>query len=139
MLFRSKRVLLGHSLGNAVMLDAAKSLPQPLPMVIHAGFTSAREIAIETGLLHPVVSKLISPLLPDVWNNEETLSGLNSRVLILHGDRDDVIPPEMASRLAKAAGSRAQMQIHAGVGHDDIFLETSAAEWDSLVQWANSL
>jgi pimeloyl-ACP methyl ester carboxylesterase len=132
----SKRVMIGHSLGNAVMLEAAKSMQKPLPMVIHAGFTSAREIAVETGLLHPMLSSLLAPWLPDLWNNEQTLSALNSKVLIVHGDRDEVVPPDMATRLARAAGDKARLQIQPGVGHDDIFLQASDADWGPVVQWA---
>jgi fermentation-respiration switch protein FrsA (DUF1100 family) len=125
-------VLIGHSLGNAVMLDVAKNLhPAPLGLVVHAGFTSAREMAIRAGL----VSNLVAFLLPDLWNNEQALSGAGPRLLVLHGEKDAVVPAAMGRRLATAAGSRSEFKSFAGLGHDDFYLQPSAAEWDPIIEF----
>jgi pimeloyl-ACP methyl ester carboxylesterase len=129
-------VLIGHSLGNAVMLDVASTLqPVPSGIVIHAGFTSAREMAIQSGL----VSALVAKILPDLWDNERALAGSGPPLLVLHGERDDVIPLAMGRRLAQAAGARADFQALAGIGHDDFYASPSKQEWDPIVGFVASI
>lgn len=126
-------VLVGHSLGNAVMLDAVPLLrPAPSGVVVHAGFTSAREFAVRERLVSP----LLAQLLPDLWDNAAALARPGPEVLVLHGEQDDVIPAEMGRRLAQAAGARARFQAFAGLGHDQFYLDPTAQEWNPVIAFA---
>ena len=131
------RVLIGHSLGNAVMLDAAGSLrPVPSGIVIHAAFTSAREMAIQSGMVSAVVAKF----LPDLWDNEAALVAGGPPLLVLHGEQDDVIPPAMGRKLAQVAvGRRAEFKILAGIGHDDFYTKPSNQEWGPIFRFVASV
>ena len=134
----TSHVVVGHSLGNAVMLDALADLsPAPSGVVVHAGFTSAREYAVRAGL----VSSPVAFLLPDLWNNEAAISGVGRAgaiVLVMHGDHDEVIPTAMGRRLAEAAGPRSHLHIALGAGHDDFYLRPSIQEWQPLLNFVSA-
>ena len=126
------RFVLGHSLGNAVMLDALPTLsPEPQGVLVHAAFTSAREMAVQTGL----ASRWLARLLPDVWDNQQAMARPGPAVLVLHSDADEVIPPEMGLRLADAAGARANFQRLSGLAHDALFLQPSVQEWQPMIDF----
>ena len=129
-------VLVGHSLGNAVMLDAAPLLrPAPTALVVHAAFTSAREFAVRSGL----VNGLVAELMPDLWDNEAALAEPGPPVLVLHGAQDEVIPAAMGRKLAQAARGRAQFKLLARTGHDGFYLRPSAQEWDPVIAFATAV
>jgi alpha-beta hydrolase superfamily lysophospholipase len=129
-------VVIGHSLGNAVLLDAApQMLPAPSGIVVHAAFTSAREHAVRTGL----VAAWLAPLLPDMWDNEAALSPSGPPMLVLHGDQDDVIPAAMGQHLAAAAGRRAEFKLLAGVGHDQLYEAPSDQEWNPILAFVDAV
>jgi alpha-beta hydrolase superfamily lysophospholipase len=126
------RFVLGHSLGNAVMLDALRALqPPPAGVVVHAGFTSAREMAVQTGLAAP----WLASLLPDLWDNEAAISQMPLRTLVVHGDADEVIPPQMGQRLAEAAGPQAHFLGLPGVQHDSLYEHPTAQEWQPILDF----
>ena len=126
------RYVLGHSLGNAVMLDALHALqPQPAGVVVHAGFTSAREMAVQTGLASPWLARV----LPDLWDNEAAMAGHGPQTLVMHGDADEVIPAQMGARLAEAAGPRAQFLSLRGIQHDTLYEHPSAQEWQPIIEF----
>lgn len=128
-------VVIGHSLGNAVMLDAAPRLrPAPSGIVVHAGFTSAREFAVGSGMVSPWLAQL----LPDLWDNAAALAPPGPAVLVVHGDRDEVIPARMGRQLADAAGSRSQWKMLVGVSHDQIYQRPSASDWDPILAFVDT-
>ncbi len=127
--------VLGHSLGNAVMLDALHALqPQPAGVVVHAGFTSAREMAIQTGL----AASWMAGLLPDVWDNEIAIGQTGRQMLVMHGDADEVIPPQMGMRLAHAAGPHAHFLGLPGIKHDSLYLSPTPREWQPIVNFVKA-
>ena len=88
---------------------------QPDLLVLVSPFLSMRAMAAQK---YPAVPTLLLryPLRTDL-----VLPGLSSdvRVLMLHGDRDDLIPLQQAQALARLA-PRAQLQVVPGAGHGDI-------------------
>jgi len=111
-----RRVALGFSLGSAVLADALGDLqPPPHAVVIGAGFASAREMAVSTGL----VPGWAAWVLPDVWNTERALAGIGPPLLIVHSRNDELIPAEQASRLCRAARGPRRMVLLDGMLHDD--------------------
>jgi alpha-beta hydrolase superfamily lysophospholipase len=130
------RVLIGHSLGNAVMLDSSARLqPAVSGIVVHAGFTSARDYAVHAGMVSPWLARL----LPDLWDNEAALTRPGPTVLVLHGDRDEVIPLAMGRRLAEASSPRSLLKVLPGVGHDGFYLAPAAQEWDPIIDFVRGL
>jgi hypothetical protein len=115
-----------------VLLDVLPALrPGPAGVVVHAGFTSAREMATQTGLVAP----WLAALLPDLWDNEVAIANPGPATLVMHSETDEVIPSQMGVRLAGAAGPRARFVGLRGIRHDSLYLDADAREWQPIVNF----
>jgi hypothetical protein len=111
----SRRFVLGFSLGSAVLLEVAPRLqPPPQGLIVAAGFASAREMAVVTGL----VPRWAAWLLPDLWNNERQIARVALPLLIVHGRGDELIPAQDALRLCRAARAPRRLVLVDGLSHD---------------------
>jgi fermentation-respiration switch protein FrsA (DUF1100 family) len=133
--------VLGFSLGSAVLLDVAGGLrPAPDGIVVGAGFASAREMAVATG----VVPGWLAWALPDVWNNEARVSGLAAlplppALLIVHSRSDEVVPVGQAHRLCEAARGARRLVLLDGMSHDGPLMPGKAeAFWRPVVDFVRS-
>lgn len=131
-----RHVVLGHSLGSGILLDVARRFdPQPDGYVIAAGFSSARQAAVQTGR----VPAWAAWLLPDPWNNAARASQLARPLLVVHSRDDAVIAPRHAEHLARAA-----RQLHALVMLDAmphnaaIVPDHIAAFWSPILRFVHA-
>lgn len=122
---------LGFSLGSAVLIDAAAQLrPRPDGLVIAAGFASAREMAVATGLVAPWAAWA----LPDLWNNEKRLADIDLPLLIVHGRNDEVVPVEHAYRLRAAARGPHRLVVLDDLLHDAPLDPVASAKfWNTVI------
>jgi fermentation-respiration switch protein FrsA (DUF1100 family) len=133
----ARRVVLGFSLGSAVLLDVAGWLrPAPDGIVVGAGFASAREIAVATG----VVPSLLAWALPDVWNSEARVGELAAPpLLIVHSRGDEVVPVGQARRLCEAARGPRRLVWLDGVSHAGPLMPGKAETfWRPVVDFVRS-
>ena len=101
-------VYIGRSLGGGAVCDLARRRP-PAAMVLISTFTSVTAFAHR--YLMPGV------LVRDPFDNLSALAAHTGPVLIIHGDRDEIIPYRHALKLhAAATGSRL---ITYACGHND--------------------
>jgi pimeloyl-ACP methyl ester carboxylesterase len=107
-----KRVLFGRSLGTGLAVPLALQV-QPDLTVLASPYASVRALAAE---VYPwVPSALLRyPLLTD-----EALAHLGTPVLLVHGERDDLIGPHHSEALKKAHPP-ARLHIVKGAGHNDL-------------------
>jgi alpha-beta hydrolase superfamily lysophospholipase len=111
----SRRVLLGTSLGAAVLLDAIADLEPACDGVVLVGpFTSARDLAV----LHGRVPHWLAWLLPDLYDNVAAIQRLTKPVLIVASVRDSVFPIAGVDRLFAAAAEPKQLARLEHTGHD---------------------
>ena len=122
-------VYLGESLGGAVALGLALEHP-PAGLILQSAFTSVRDLA---RLHYPLVPP---PLVPDAYPSLRRISGLTAPLLLLHGDRDGIVPLMHGEALAEEAPGHKRMHVLAGVGHNDL-IARSGNEWASTIAaWA---
>ena len=94
------RVLLGTSLGAAVLLDVIADLQTGVDGVVLVGaFTSARDLAVRAGR----APRALSFLVPNLYDNVAAVRRLTQPLLIVHSARDEVFPIDHAERLLEAA------------------------------------
>ncbi|RJO69267.1 alpha/beta hydrolase [Nocardia panacis] len=119
-------VYLGKSLGGGVMVELARAVP-PAALVLMSTFTGLRDAA------RSIYPYLPSPLVPDAYPSLRRIRDLRAPVLIMHGDRDELLPLRHAERLYAAAPEPKRLAIFPGAGHNDLIV-TAAERWLDLIQ-----
>jgi fermentation-respiration switch protein FrsA (DUF1100 family) len=104
---------LGESLGAAVAIELASEHP-PAGLVLQSPFTSIRDMA---RLHYPFIPRA---LVPDAYPSLRLIRALDVPLLIVHGDRDEIVPALHAEALYDAATAPKRLEILAGVGHNDV-------------------
>jgi fermentation-respiration switch protein FrsA (DUF1100 family) len=127
------RVLyLGESLGGAVALRLALE-QRPAGVILQSAFTSVRDMARKH---YPFIPPA---LVPDAYPSLEAIARLEAPLLVLHGDRDDIVPPMHGEALLEAAPGPKRLHVFAGAGHNDL-LAVAGAEWAATIAgWARGL
>jgi uncharacterized protein len=118
-------VYLGESLGGAVALELAVEHP-PAGLVLQSAFTSVRDMA---GLHYP---SLPGALVPDAYPSLRLVRRLRAPLLVIHGERDDIVPAEHGRALYDAAPDPKLLRVFPDAGHNDL-IATAGEEWASTV------
>ncbi len=109
-------VFFGQSLGAAVATELAVR-EECLALVLEAPFASIREMARVVFPLLP-----IGPLLRTRYDVAEKIKAVKAPVLVLQGDRDEVIPVEQGKKVFAAASAPKEFYTVRGAGHNDTFI-----------------
>lgn len=107
-------VLFGRSLGAAVAVQMASDFPCA-GLMLEAPFTSVRDMARKH---YPVLGHVF-PLRVH-YDSMAKITGIHVPLLILHGDRDSIVPLEQGKRLFDAANEPKTFFVIQGAGHNDI-------------------
>ena len=102
-------VVHGASLGGAVAAATAAARPARA-LILQGAFTSLPDMFGRFG-----VPGLLAR---DRFDTLAAVRAYKGPVLIFHGDRDEIVPYDHATRLAAAAGARAQLSVVACADHD---------------------
>ena len=127
------RVLyLGESLGGAVALELALERP-PAGLVLLSTFTGVREL----GRLHyPFVP---TALVPDAYPTLRRIRELHAPLLVLHGERDDIVPLSHGRTLFESASGPKRMHVFPGLGHNDLVPLVGAELARVIASWVSGL
>jgi uncharacterized protein len=127
---RARVFYLGESLGGAVAPQLALERP-PAGLVLLSAFTGVRELAC---LHYPFVP---SALVPDAYPALRRIRELHTSLLVLHGDRDEIVPLSQGRELFEAAPGPKRIQVFAGLGHNDL-VPLAGAEFARIIAaWAS--
>lgn len=124
-------VLFGESLGSAVALNLALQRPCRA-LVLEAPFTSV-----------PDMARVVLPFLPRAfvrtqYDNLAQIGRLRVPLLVLHGDRDEVVPFAQGRRLFEAAPEPKRFFAIPGAGHNDTYLVGGDAYWSAVADFVES-
>lgn len=125
-------VLFGESLGSAVSLELALAHPAAA-LVLEAPFTSVRDLARTT---------IFAPLAPFVRTRYESLARiprLRMPLLVVQGDRDEIVPPVQGRRLFDAAPEPKRYFAIRGAGHNDTYLVGGEAYWRTIAAFLETV
>ena len=122
-------VYVGESLGGAVAAELAVAHP-PAALVLQSTFESVRAMA---RLHYPVVP---AALVPDAYPTADRIARVRAPVLVMHGDRDTIVPLAHGQALFAAAAEPKRMEIVRGAGHNDLLLVAGRAYGETIAAWA---
>lgn len=122
----SRVICFGRSLGAAVAVELARR-KHCAGLILETPFTSVRELA-----------SALFPFLPlgFLFRTEyDTLAGVKQvrvPVLVLHGDRDEIVPFSMGKRIFEAAHEPKEFFVIRGARHNDTYLVGGRAYFEAL-------
>jgi fermentation-respiration switch protein FrsA (DUF1100 family) len=123
---------LGESLGGAVALDLALD-HSPAGLVLLSAFTGIREL----GSLHyPFVP---AALIPDAYPTLRRIDELRAPLLVLHGERDEIVPVSQGRALFEAAPAARRIHVFPGLGHNDLVPRGGAEFAQVIASWTSAL
>jgi fermentation-respiration switch protein FrsA (DUF1100 family) len=106
-----KIIVYGCSMGGAVAMELCQNA-QVAGLITEATFTNSREMAQH---LYPYLP--LWPFLPNRFRNDLKISQINAPIMLIHGNRDPIVPASMASQLLKASEGRAKLVIIEDADH----------------------
>jgi len=107
-------VLWGESLGSGVAIALAAAIPVGC-LILESPFTSAADVGAQTYWFVPV-----RLLMKDQFRSDLRIGKVMAPVLVLHGERDGVVPIALAERLYGLIKTPKRFVRFAGVGHNDL-------------------
>ena len=123
-------VLFGRSLGGAVAIETALRRPAGA-LVLESVFRSVRALAREHYWFVP------SAVIRTRMDNESKIGRVEVPTLVLHGDRDAIVPISHGRRLHELAARPAGFHVIEGAGHNDTWLvggEPYADAWKAFLR-----
>jgi len=125
-------VLFGRSLGAAVAIEVALAR-EARAIVLETPFRSIRAMARE---YYPFVPGF---LIRSRYDNEAKMPRLALPLLVLHGDRDEVVPLAHAERLFELAPGPKTFFLIRGAGHNDTYVAGGEAYFDAWRAFLDSV
>ncbi len=116
-------VVVGESLGSS-FASYHTSLAPPHKLLLITSFTNLTDIARSEFWFYPV-----SFLVKDLFDNAHLLTDFRGSVLLLHGEKDNIIPLKLGQKLfTELVVSRKEIIIIPDAGHNDLFWFSETAQ-----------
>ncbi|MBI2324128.1 MAG: alpha/beta hydrolase [Chloroflexi bacterium] len=129
----SRIAYFGESLGAAVAVRLAIERP-PVALVLRSPFTSLDDMA---KLHYPWLP--IGPLLVDRYGSIDRIGHVRTRVLVLAGTEDAIVPLSHSRRLYEAAPEPKRFVAFDGAGHNDLELLAGRRLIDEITTWLREI
>lgn len=123
-------ILYGESLGSAVAIETALTRPCGAA-ILQSPFLSIPKLARD---IYKVVPGF---LIRTQFDNEKKIAGLAVPKLILHGERDEIVPLTHALRLFEIALEPKRLFVIPGASHNDTYMaggEAYFGAWERFLQ-----
>ncbi len=108
-------ILYGESLGSGQAVKLAAQRPARA-IILEAPLTSTVDVGKQTYWFLP-----LRYLMTDQYRNEDNIAAVTIPLLVLHGERDTVIPVDMGRRVHAAANEPKRLELIASAAHSDLF------------------
>lgn len=123
-------IIFGKSLGGGVACEIARGRGELGGLVLESTFTSLASVASNLFPFAPGVSPD-----PRAYASADKISEIACPVLVIHGDRDMLIPVEEGLALFEAAREPKELFIVRGAGHNDVSIVAGEAYGRKLRDW----
>lgn len=116
-------IVSGESIGSGVAVQMALDYPEIHSLILEAPFTSAVDVAADLYCFLPV-----RLMMKDRYDNLSKIAQVKSPVIIVHGDRDTIIPYTHGKKLFDSVvGAKFMITVDGG-GHNDLDLYDTDAK-----------
>jgi hypothetical protein len=134
--FSGKRIYaLGHSMGNAPMLEAMPHFSsQPAGVIVANAFASLRSVAGTKGAFYRVLAYTI----PDWWDNVKSVQEIRVPLLVVHSDADQVNPINGGRKIFAAARQPKELAVLHGYRHNDLYQKPTGGWWSAVIVFINA-
>ena len=126
-------VIFGESLGSAVAMQLALEV-EARALVLESPFASVPEMA---RAVYPFLP--LWPFVKTRYDNVGKASRLKMPLLVLHGDRDEVVPFAQGRRVFEAAPEPKRFFAIPGASHNDTYYVGGEAYWRALGEFLDGL
>jgi fermentation-respiration switch protein FrsA (DUF1100 family) len=111
------RYIFGHSLGGAIAIDLASQVEDERGTIVEGTFTSIPDLAgtMKWGWLQG--SWLPGALITQRFESVKKVAKINSPLLVVHGENDNLIASALGRKLYEAAQGRKQFLLVEGGSH----------------------
>jgi len=119
-------IYLGESLGSGPAIELALRHP-PAALILHAPLASAVDVGRAAYPYLPV-----SWLLKDRYENDRKIGKVASPILVIHGERDSVVPLEQGRRLFDLSPGPKEWLSVPKAGHNDLAYTGGERYWSAI-------
>jgi alpha-beta hydrolase superfamily lysophospholipase len=135
--FPGKRLyVLGHSMGNAPMLEAVPHFSsQPAGVIVANAFASLRSVV---GTRKNILYRVLAYIIPDWWNNVKSVQKIHVPLLLVHSDKDQVNSVDGGREIFAAARQPKALVILHGYRHNDLYQRPSEAWWSPVLSFVSA-
>jgi uncharacterized protein len=123
---QGRMVYLGESLGSGPAVELAVRQP-PAALILHAPFTSAVDVGRDAYPFLPV-----RLLLKDRYENDRKIVKVASPILVIHGERDSVVPFRLGRKLFDLAPSPKEWLPVPYADHNDLAYTGGRHYWETI-------
>ena len=130
---KEQLVIFGRSLGCAVAVEVS-TRHESKALVLEAPFTSIRAMSKRS---NPILTALM-PVELVVKSRFDSLSKIDrvkAPLMVIHGDRDDIIPIDVGRELWEAAREPKRFLTVPGAGHSDTYLVGADSYFNALADF----
>jgi uncharacterized protein len=125
-------ILYGESLGTGIATRIAVERPVA-GLILEAPYTSIVDVGTQAYPFLPVRRFLL-----DRYETVKYIGNVKVPVLILHGERDGIVPVAMGRELARLANDPKRLVVFPDAGHDDLYVERNDA-LEAVRRWIAEL
>ena len=129
-----KIIFFGRSLGSAVAVDLAVK-EQCCALILETPFTSIKEMGKE---LYPFLL-IILDLLKTKYDSLSKISEIKVPTLIMHGDKDELVPIEQGRKLYEQANEPKEFYTIPGAMHNDTHIVGGEEYFDVIKRFVSKL
>ena len=129
-------VLFGRSLGVGVAAEMA-TLHAVRCVILESGFTSIMGMARATR--PDWLANVLTVFIGARYDTLSKIGEIESPVMIVHGDRDEIVPFQMAEQLFEAASEPKRFHAVRGAVHNDVYERGGAAYFRALKEFIADL
>ncbi|MGH7836147.1 MAG: alpha/beta hydrolase, partial [Candidatus Binatia bacterium] len=123
----------GRSLGAAVAAEVA-TRGRCQGLILETPFSSIRDMARAAFPLLPIAG-----LLRTKYDTVEKVKNINCPLLVLHGDRDEIVPFSQGRKVFEAAPEPKEFYAISGAHHNDTYIVGGRAYFAALKRFIESL